>query len=192
MVHDDAKASGAATAGMVGGIAFAAGAAFSLYADLAARSHLSVHAALLLVAFGGCLLGIAWVGMFRRGLGGAGAISGSFAVPLAVAFSYVPIDEPFDDIARLKVLLIAGSLTWFALGHTVARGLRVARVAAVAAAAAFAFELIAMQQHWTLSRSAQQLVALVAFGGLLVLASALAVIMPRLGAPPIEDASPAL
>src|SRR6187455_2801795 len=66
---------------------------------------------------GGVVLGFAWLAALKRGLGGFGAVAGSFAMSGAIAYAATHRDDLF--LPGTAFLVFAGFL-WFAVGHLLA------------------------------------------------------------------------
>lgn len=126
---------------------------------------------------GGVVLGFAWLAAIKRGLGGFGAVAGSFAMSGAIMYASLHRDDLF--VPGNAFLVFAGFL-WFAVGHLVARGLLVTRFAAASATLGLGCLLAADAAHWHLSAEASTMLALLCGIALAFMGVALAFEMPRL------------
>jgi len=165
-------------AAIVGGAAIAVGAILLTYVlGTAAPSPSLVSKGCYALGCGGFILGFAWLAALKRGLGGFGAVAGSFAISAAIAYASAHRDELF--VPGNAFLVFAGFL-WFSIGILLARGLLVARFAAAAATLGFAILLAADVAHWQLSPESSAGLALLCGISLAFTGLVLAIEMPRL------------
>ena len=130
------------------------------------------------IACGGVVLGVVWLIALKRGLGGFGAVAGSFALAGSILYASMHRDDLL--LGPGSAFFVFAGFLWFSAGHLFARGILVARFAAAAATLGFGILLVADAAHWRLSGESSIGLALccgisLAFTGLV-----LAIEMPRL------------
>lgn len=150
--------------GAFGGAVFAVG-AFLLYVLLQSHgSGGSGQYALTTLAIGGAILGVGWIGVLKYEQGGFGAVSGCFAVTLALIYVYLHRNDWNMFAASGTMVLLA--FTWFALGHLFARGVRMTKFAAGSALIGILGEVYGTVSKVRFDRSTDQALALVMCIGL--------------------------
>lgn len=176
------------TAGAIGGGLVGLGTAAMLMAAFS-PSMLSKTLALIvgvMLALGGLVLGVGWIGLTLAGRGGFGVAAGSFAIPAAIVTA-VLLPGGLGMIVVKGAIVIAGMLLC-AIGHAFAlreatfAAFGVARLAAVAAVLGLGAEATAFAKQIALPAGVQYAIAIVGFGGLSLLGFALAAGLPGLRA----------
>jgi hypothetical protein len=170
--------------GTIGGAMFGLGAAVMLL-QLTSKQPSATTAPLWLLGGGGAALGVGWLGTFKQGHAGFGAIGGSFLVPIALAYIYSHRDEWGSLQAHGTMLLLAFSA--FAAGHMFVRCVLWARWLAAAATLVLVFQLVANAAKWHFDRASMKGLVIVSFAALASLGVALAVAIPKLYSQPRRD-----
>lgn len=114
------------------------------------------------LACGGVVLGVVWLIALKRGLGGFGAVAGSFALAGSILYASMHRDDLL--LGPGNAFFVFAGFLWFSAGHLIARGILVARFTAAAATLGFGIMLIADAAHWRLSGESS--VALALFSGI--------------------------
>lgn len=170
--------------GAVGCVVFGLG-AFFLYVLLQSSGGSGTgQYALQTLALGGAILGVGWIGALKYGQGGFGAVSGSFAVTLALAYAYMHRNDWSMFAASGTMILLA--FAWFALGHVFARGVRITKWAAGVALVGILAEVYGTVAKTRFDRSTDQALALIMCIGLAATAVACAFEMMALRRAPSE------
>jgi hypothetical protein len=130
--------------GAVAGVIFGSG-AFLYLAAIAKPSHAVASAGVAGLITGSALLAIAWFGATLAGRGGPGALLGSVAVPLALAYAYSTQLKPASLEVTGTMLVCAFAAQ--ALGYAATRGLGVTRVVALGAGLLWSLALLSIVQH---------------------------------------------
>ena len=142
-------------------------------------------APLVLMGGGGLALGVAWVGMFKVGHAGFGAIGGSLLVPIALVYVYKHRGDWGAMQAHGTLLLLA--FTAFAAGHCFVRCVMWARWIAGTAAAVLVFQLVVIGAKWHLGREVMKNLVILSFASLTALGVALALAIPKLYTQPLPE-----
>ncbi|HEY5920043.1 MAG TPA: hypothetical protein VIV11_00170 [Kofleriaceae bacterium] len=173
--------------GTIGGALFALG-ALLMVLQLTASEPSASRVPIWLFGLGGAALGVCWVGTFKQGHAGFGAIGGSFLVPIAFAY----IHSHREDWGALKAhgTLLLLAFAAFAAGHCFVRCLLWARWLAATAALVFLFQLVAITAKWQLERSSMKGLVVLSFAALSALGVALAIAIPKLYSQPVAEHEP--
>jgi hypothetical protein len=170
--------------GTIGGVLFGLGALLMVF-QLTSKQPSASMVPLWLLGGGALLLGVCWVGTFKQGHAGFGAIGGSLLVPIVFAYIYSHRTDYGTLRAHATMLLLAFS--GFAAGHVFVRCVLWARWLAVAATVVFVFQLIAHAAKWHLDRSSMKALVVVSFAALTSLGGALAIAIPKLYTQPRSE-----
>ena len=168
--------------GTIGAVLFGLGALVLLFL-LTAKQPSASKLPLWMLGAGAAALGVCWVGTFKQGHAGFGAVGGSFLVPIAMIYIYTHRDRWESLQAHGTLLLLA--FACFAAGHCFVRCLLWARWIAGTATAVFAFQLVAIGAKWRLAAASSKALVVFSFGALAALGVALAIAIPKLYSQPI-------
>jgi hypothetical protein len=167
---------------MVGGLAVAIGAFALLYAVLAeepSRTALIIAAGGL--GIGSLILAIGWMGAFKLGHGGVGAVGGSLFVPLA--FVYAATHR--EDI-HINAMLLSLAFAAFTFGHALGKTPKATRVIAAIASGALTIQILALVANSHLPKNVDIFLGIMTLGGIAMVGITLAFLAPDLRSQPVD------
>ena len=127
---------------------------------------------MLAMAASAAALCVAWAGLLKTNQGGFGAVLGSLALALGIAY-FASQEAGFDNAGLLGVVLF-GSFAGFALGHAFAQSTILVRILGAAVGLLLLFLLVANQQKMSFGVAAATAAVGLVTGGLGLLGLAIA------------------